>query len=67
MALAGALMMPHAQEYAILRRAGYVECPPRLAPQTFRIMARPFRDGPYQGTVPPAEEWFLTMADHDAI
>jgi hypothetical protein len=67
MALAGALMMPQTQEYQILRKAGYIEPPPRLAPQTFRIMARPFRDGPFKGEVPPADQWFLTMADHDAI
>jgi hypothetical protein len=67
MALAGALMMPHAQEYRILRRAGYLQPPQRMAPQTFRIVAHPFRYGPHQGTVPPAEQWFFTMADHDAI
>jgi GNAT superfamily N-acetyltransferase len=67
MALAGALMMPHVQEYEILRKAGYIEPPPRMSPQTFRIVAHPFRYGPYQGEVPPAEQWFFTMADHDAI
>jgi hypothetical protein len=67
MALAGSLMMPHAQEYAILRRAGYIDAPDRYAPQKFRIMAKPFRDGPYKGAVPPANLWFFTMADHDAI
>jgi hypothetical protein len=67
MALAGALMMPHAQEYRILRRAGYLQPPQRMAPQTFRIVAHAFRFGPYQGTVPPADQCFFTMADHDAI
>ncbi len=50
-----------------LRKAGYIEPPPRMSPQTFRIVAHPFRYGPYQGEVPPAEQWFFTMADHDAI
>jgi hypothetical protein len=67
MALAGSLMMPHTQEYAILRRAGYIDAPERFAPQKFRIMMKPHRIGPYQGTVPPPEICFFTMADHDAI
>jgi hypothetical protein len=67
LALAGALMLPHTQEYRILRDAGYVEAPPRLAPQTFRLMAHPLPGSTLQDAVPPAEEWFLTMADHDAI
>jgi GNAT superfamily N-acetyltransferase len=67
MYLAGSLMLPHTQEYRILRQAGYVEAPNRVAPQKFRIMATQFLEGAYKGGTPPGDRWFVTMADHDAI
>jgi hypothetical protein len=65
--LAGALMLPHTQEYRILRQAGYVEAPDCVAPQKFRIMATPFREGAYREELPSGDRWFVMMADHDAI
>jgi GNAT superfamily N-acetyltransferase len=67
MALAGSLMLPHTQEYRVLRQTGYVPAPDRVAPQKFRIMATPFREGAYRDTLPSGDRWFVTMADHDAI
>jgi hypothetical protein len=69
MALAGSLMMPHTQEYAILCRAGYMDAPTKVAPTTFRIMMKPFRgaESKYEGTLPRRDRTFFTIADHDAI
>jgi hypothetical protein len=65
--LGGSLMLEHTEEYRILRRAGYVDCPPRLAPQRFQLIAKPTGPGITHEYLSDPTHWFLTMADHDAV
>ena len=61
--LAASLMLPHAEEHACLRAAGFLPCPRFLEPQPFRVVFK--SRGPS-----PARElsaWFLTMADYDVV
>jgi GNAT superfamily N-acetyltransferase len=67
MALAGCLMLAHTQEYTILRRAGYVRCPERLAPQLFWLVAHSVSPRISQDFLAQPDHWFVTMADHDAV
>jgi hypothetical protein len=67
MALGGSLMLEHTEEYRILRRAGYVDCPPRLAPQPFQLIAKPTGPNVTRAFLSDPTRWFLTMADHDAV
>ena len=65
--LAGCLMLPHSQEYAILRRAGYVECPERFAPQAFRLTTISLSPQVSNDVLAQRNRWFVTMANHDAV
>jgi hypothetical protein len=64
--IAGGLALPHTTEFEILRRAGYIPCPARIAPRTFRV-AYECLDPTLPDTtdVRPAD-WFLTIADYEA-
>lgn len=59
--LLASLMLPHAPEYRLLRRAGFWSLPGLLLPQRFRLVAR---NGP---VVRDLRQWFLTMGDYDAV
>jgi GNAT superfamily N-acetyltransferase len=67
MTLAGCLMLAHAQEYTILRRAGYVRCPEQLAPQTFWLVAKSVSPRISENFLNQIDRWFVTMANHDAV
>jgi GNAT superfamily N-acetyltransferase len=67
MTLAGCLMLAHAQEYTILRRAGYVRCPEQLAPQTFWLVAKSISPRISENFLNQIDRWFVTMANHDAV
>jgi GNAT superfamily N-acetyltransferase len=59
--LLASLMLPHAPEYRLLRRAGLRPLPRPLLPQRFRLVVR---DGP---AVRELKHWFLTMGDYDVV
>ena len=59
--LLASLMLPHAPEYGLLRRAGFWPLPRPLLPQRFRLVAR---NGP---EVHDLRHWFLTMGDYDVV
>ncbi len=67
MAMAGCLMLPHTQEFQILRRAGYVEPPPRFAPQQFRLNTVSLSPEITGESLRQGKRWFITMANHDAV
>lgn len=67
MAIAGCFVLPHTQEYALLRRAGYVECPERFEPQPFRLAMTPLSPRAPREILAQADRWFMTMANHDAV
>lgn len=66
-ALVAALMLPHGAEYRALRRAGFVRCPRVLEPQPFRVVLRTHPTGSAAGMPEGLAQWFLTMADYDAV
>lgn len=66
LALSGALMLPHTQEYAILQKAGYLRAPRPFAPQSFFLVIDPFSDRTPQSLLRQPGSWFVTIADHDA-
>ncbi len=59
--LVATLMLPHAFEYRLLRRAGFWPLPRALLPQRFRLVAR---DGP---AVRELRNWFFTLGDYDVV
>jgi GNAT superfamily N-acetyltransferase len=59
--LLAALMLPHAPEYALLRRARFRPLPKFLLPQPFSLVAR----GPKQAL--NTRDWFFTFADYDVV
>lgn len=67
LALTGGLMLPHTQEYAIMRRAGYLRAPDRFAPQPFHLFVRPYTDEPPLDVLTRPESWYVSIADHDAV
>lgn len=67
MALAGCLMLRHTQEYGILRRADYLECPEPFAPQAFRLTTISLSPHVSNEFLAQTERWFMTMANHDAV
>lgn len=65
--MAACLMLGHTQEYKLLRRAGYVQCPGWLAPQAYVLAARGCSPGDLPGpTRDHIEKWFVTLTNHDA-
>jgi hypothetical protein len=67
LAVAGGLMLPHTQEYAIMRRAGYLRAPDRFAPQPFHLFVKPYIDEPPLDVLTRPESWYVSIADHDAV
>ncbi len=67
LAVAGGLVLPHTQEYRIMRRAGFLNAPQRLAPQPFFLFVRPFADEPPLDVITRPESWYVSIADHDAV
>jgi GNAT superfamily N-acetyltransferase len=66
-ALAASLMLPQAEEYGWLRRAGFFVCPRLLEPQPFPVILR-MHGGEAAAHVPRTlDSWFLTMGDYDAV
>jgi predicted N-acetyltransferase YhbS len=65
--LTGGLMLPHTHEYAIMRRAGYLNAPDRFAPQPFHLFVRPIADEPPVSVLSRATSWYVSIADHDAV
>lgn len=64
--LAGGLMSPHAAEYHIMRRAGYLPCPERFALRLFRLAFRVHSKKPATAPRLSPEHWFVTVADYEA-
>ncbi len=64
--LAGGLISSHTSEYRIMRRAGYLPCPERFAPQLFRLAYRVHDKKPATDLGLLPEHWFVTIADYEA-
>jgi GNAT superfamily N-acetyltransferase len=64
--LTGGLMLPHTQEYALMRRAGYLNAPRPFAPQPFHLFIRRHCDDLPLGAITRPESWYVSVADHDA-
>jgi L-amino acid N-acyltransferase YncA len=65
--LTGGLMLPHTQEYALMRRAGFLSAPRRFAPQNFHLFVRSYCDEPALDVLVRAQSWYVSIADHDAV
>jgi hypothetical protein len=65
--LAGGLMLPHTQEYSIMRRAGFMRAPRPFAPQPFHLFIRSYSDDPPLSALTRPEGWYVSVADHDAV
>ena len=65
--LAGGLVLPHTQEHAIMRRAGFMSAPQRFAPQPFHLFVRSYCDEPPLSVLTSPESWYISIADHDAV
>lgn len=65
--LSGGLMLPHAHEYAILRRGGHLPAPRVLAPQQFHLVIKGLTDGFLPEALAQPRGWYVTAADHDAV
>jgi len=65
-ALSGALMLPHTQEYALLQKGGYLRAPRSFAPQSFYLVIDPFSEGTPHLVLTRPGSWFVSIADHDA-
>lgn len=66
-ALTGGLVLPHTQEYQIMRRAGFLDAPERFAPQPFYLFVRTYSDEPPLDVVKRPGSWYVSIADHDAV
>lgn len=67
MELAGALMLPHTEEFRILKAHRFFTCPQFLEPQPFRIVYRRFLPPETEDFFLQLNNWFLTMGDYDVI
>lgn len=82
MDLAGSLMLPHAEEYRLLKANGFFTCPRALEPQPFPVIYQSFaprndqEEAAFQPDKPNSNaddpfcqlnRWFLTMGDYDAV
>jgi len=66
--MAASLMLAHTQEYALLRRAGYVPCPRWLAPRPYLLAIRGCSaQAPPGRMAGQSHHWFVTMANHDGL
>lgn len=65
--MAATLMLAHTQEYALLRRAGYVPCQQWLASRPYILgIRRCSAQIPDRGMADQRHNWFVTLANHDA-
>jgi hypothetical protein len=64
--LAGGILLPHTQEYALMQQAGFLSAPQPLAPQAFHLFIRSHCDDPPLSALTRPESWHITIADHDA-
>ena len=62
--LAGGLALSHTDEYAIMKRAGYLPCPDRVAPKIFRVLYKTCNDSIPDTQSIQADHWFITNADY---
>lgn len=67
MPLAVGLMMPHAAEYRVLRRAGYIRWPQALAPRVFWFAMFVHDPGEPALATLSARDWFITLADYESF
>jgi predicted N-acetyltransferase YhbS len=67
LALCGGLMLPHTEEYGLMRRAGYLPAPARFAPQPFYLVLKNIVDEPPLSALATPHNWFISIADHDAV
>ncbi len=67
--LAGSLMLPHTEEYRILRASGFFRCPRALEPQPFPLCLLPLTEAGDSGRGPLTDlaRWFFTMGDYDVV
>ncbi|MFC2037060.1 GNAT family N-acetyltransferase [Chloroflexota bacterium] len=65
--LAGGLVLPHTQEHAIMRRAGFLSAPRQFAPQPFHLFIRSYCAEPPLSVLARPESWYVSIADHDAV
>jgi ribosomal protein S18 acetylase RimI-like enzyme len=65
--LAGGLLLPHTQEYTLMRRAGFLNAPRQFAPQSFHLFIRSYCDEPPLSALVRPESWYVSIADHDAV
>ena len=65
--LGGGLMFTHTQEFGIMRQAGYVPTPERLAPQSITLIVHTILDEIPTRQILLPESWFISNADHDAV
>jgi GNAT superfamily N-acetyltransferase len=64
--LAGGLALPHTNEYAALRRAGYRPLPERLAPRLFRVAFNCFAEDLPETSHVKKSDLFFSIADYEA-
>jgi predicted N-acetyltransferase YhbS len=64
--LCGGLMMPHTQEYRIMRKAGYVRSPNKFSPERFSLSIQSLLNEIPLNEIQRPESWFISNADHDA-
>lgn len=65
--LAGCLVQPHADEYELLKLAGFIKCPKRFLPQSFPVIMRVHENHKQLASVYEMRKWFFTMGDYDVI
>lgn len=65
--LVGTLMLPHTNEYNILRKNKFYICPKFLEPQPFPVIYRSHTYGGNNELMYDLKNWFLTMGDYDVI
>ena len=63
----GGLVWPHTQEFSIMRRSGLLECPRRFAPQSFHVIAQSLSERTPPDMLAQASNWYVSIADHDAV
>ena len=65
--MAGSLLLPHTQEYGLLRRSGYVAAPARFAPQLICLSVYALAPRTSNQYLDHTDRWFISMANHDAV
>ena len=65
--LGAGIMLPHTQEYQILRQAGYVSIPEKVSPMDVYLVARSHSPDVPKEHLSVLDDWFVTMANHDVV